>query len=222
MAEVMAHPHIHEERLAAKFILGGALAETITGVGILVLAIIGLAGFMPTMMLSIATIGLGVSFIFEGGAIASRMSDLLSEITEGRIDIAEFGGGLGAEFIAGLAGIALGILSLVGVLPLVLTSVAVIVFGGALVMGAGVKAKVSHLTIGQEEHELARAVARQVLMASSGVAILVGLGAIVLGILALLGIRPLELNLVAVLAVAGMVLLGGTAIGARMLTLFRH
>ena len=182
MADVTTHPHMYSERVTAKLILGGALAETITAVGTLVLAIIGLAGFMPMVMLSIATIGLGISFLFEGGAVASRLSDLLSEITEGRIDIAELGGGLSAEFIGGLGGIALGILALVSVLPLTLTAIAVIVFGGALLLGAGVKVRINHLFLGNEEHHMAREVARQAVMASSGVQILVGLGAIVLGI----------------------------------------
>ncbi len=222
MADIVAHPHAYEEKVSARVILGGAVAETIVGVGTLVLAIIGLAGFLPTHMLAIATIGLGASFLFEGGAVASRLSALLSEITEGRVDIAELGGGLSAEFIAGLGGITLGILSLVGVLPTILTAVAAIGFGGALVLGAGMKARISHLTIGKEEHRLAREIARQLVMASSGVEVLIGLGAIILGILALLNFYPLILDLVAVLSVSGVILITSTAMGARMLSLFHR
>jgi hypothetical protein len=222
MADTIAHPEVYEEKLTAKLILSGALAETIAGASVLVITIIGLAGFMPMSMLAIATMGLGVSFLFEGGAVASRVSNLLSEVTEGRVDIAELGGGLSAEFIAGLGGITLGILALVNVVPMVLAPIAAIIFGGALVMGSGVKARINHLTISQEEHKLVREIARQALIAVSGVEILVGLGAIALGILAILQINPVVLGLVAVLSVSGMLLLGGTAIGARMLSLFRH
>jgi hypothetical protein len=222
MADTIVHSQIYEEKLTAKLILSGAMAETITGAAVLVVAIIGLAGFMPMAMLAIATMGLGVSFLFEAGTVTSRMSNLLSEVTESRVDMAELGGGLSAEFIAGLGGITLGILSLVNVAPMVLLPIAAIVFGGALVMGSGVKARISHLTISQEEHKLVREVARQALIAASGVEILIGLGAIALGILAILQIAPIELSLVAVLSVGGMLLLGGTAIGARMLSLFRH
>ena len=119
MSEVIAHPEIHEERLSAELIFGGALAETITGASVVVITIIGLSGFMPGVMLSIATIGLGLSFLFEGGAVASRLSNLLAEVTEGRVDIAELGGGLSAEFIAGFGGVALGILSLAGVASMI-------------------------------------------------------------------------------------------------------
>ena len=222
MADTIAHPEVYEEKLTAKLILSGALAETIAGACVLVITIIGLAGFMPMSMLAIATMGLGVSFLFEGGAVASRVSNLLSEVTEGRVDIAELGGGLSAEFIAGLGGITLGILALVNVAPMVLAPIAAIIFGGALVMGAGVKARINHLTISQEEHKLVREIARQALIGVSGVEILVGLGTIALGILAILHISPVVLTLVAVLSVSGMLLLGGTAIGARMLSLFRH
>jgi hypothetical protein len=222
MAEAVAHPHMYEEKISAKFILGGALGETIVAVGVLVLAIIGLAGFMPMTMLTISTIALGASFLFEGGAVASRLSDLLSETTEGRLGIAELGGGLSAEFIAGLGGVTLGILSLVNVLPMTLTAIAAIVYGSALILGVGVKARLSHLSIGEEEHKLAREIAREAIMASTGVQMLVGLGAIILGILALLNFNPLELTLVAILAVGGMIMLSGTAIGTRMLSLFLH
>jgi hypothetical protein len=223
MAEAIAHPEIHEERLSAEVILGGALAETLTGAGVVVVSIIGLAGFLPMIMLSIATIGLGMSFLFEGGAVASRLSNLLSEFSEGRVDIAELGGGLSAEFIAGFGGIALGILSLIGVVPTILTPIAAIVFGLALVIGSGVKARLNHLSISnRNEHKLVRQIAREALIAASGVEILVGLSAIALGILGIVRIVPVTLSLVAILSVGGMVLLSGTALGGRMLSLFRR
>lgn len=222
MAEAIAHPEIHEERLSAEVILGGALAETLTGAGVVVVSIIGLAGFLPMVMLSIATIGLGMSFLFEGGAVSSRLSNLLSEFSEGRVDIAELGGGLSAEFIAGFGGITLGILSLVGVVPTILTPIAAIAFGLALVIGSGVKARLNHLSISnRSEHKLVREIAREALIAASGVEILVGMSAIALGVLGIVRIVPVTLSLVAILSVGGMVLLSGTALGGRMLSLFR-
>ena len=222
MSEVIAHPEIHEERLSAELIFGGALAETITGASVVVITIIGLSGFMPGVMLSIATIGLGLSFLFEGGAVASRLSNLLAEVTEGRVDIAELGGGLSAEFIAGFGGVALGILSLAGVASMILMPIAAIAFGIALVMGSGVKARVNHLSISnRNEPKLVRQIAREALMAASGVEILVGMAAVALGILGVIGIYPIELSFVAVLAVGGMALFSGTALGGSMLSLFR-
>ena len=223
MADTIAHTNIRDEKLSAEFIFGGAMAETITGAAVVVISILGLVGFMPMVMLSIAIMGLGLSFLFEGGAVASRLSNLLSEASEGRVDIAELGGGLSAEFIAGFGGIALGILSLVHIVPMVLAPIAAIVFGGALVIGSGVKIRVNHLTISdRKEHRLIRDIAHEVLIAASGVEILVGMGAMALGILGVIHIIPVELSLVAVLSIAGMVLFAGTALGGRMLSLFRR
>jgi hypothetical protein len=223
MADAIAHPHVHEERISAELILGGALAETITGAGVVVVSIIGLAGFMPMIMLPIAIMGLGLSFLFEGGAVSSRLSNLLYEATEGRIDIAELGGGLSAEFVAGFGGITLGILSLVRVAPTILAPIAAIAFGGALVIGSGVKSRINHLTISdRSEKRLVREITRELLIASVGVEILVGMGAIALGILGVIRILPMELSLVAILSVGGITLFSGTAIGGRMLSLFRR
>ena len=223
MADAIAHANVHEEKLSAEFIFSGALAETITGAGVVVVSIIGLAGFLPMVMLPVAIMALGSSFLFEGGAVASRLSNLLSEASEGRIDIAELGGGLSAEFIAGFGGITLGILSLVQIVPMILAPISAIVFGGALVMGSGVKARVNHLTISdRKEHRLVRDIAREVLIAASGVEILVGMGAIALGILGVIRIIPIELSLVAILSVGGTILFSGTALGGKMLSLFRR
>jgi hypothetical protein len=43
-----------------------------------------------------------------------------------------------------------------------------------------------------------------------------------LGILALLSFDPLELTLIAILSVGSMMILSGTAVGTRMLSLFLH
>ena len=49
---------------------------------------------------------------------------------------------------------------------------------------------------------------------------LVGAGAVVLGILAVIGFAPVVLNLVAFLALGGALLLGGSALATRMGTIF--
>lgn len=221
MADAIAHPHVREERLSAGFVFGGAFAETIIGIGTVVLAIIGLSGFMQGTMLAVATIGVGASLLFEGGAVASRLSELVHDTTEGRLDVLELGGGLSAEFVAGLAGVTLGILSLVHVMPLFLSPIAVIVFGAALMIGAGVKNRLNMLTVGSEEHHVAKMIAREAILAANGVLILAGMGGVVLGILALLRIDPMILTLVGLLSISAAIMLSGTALGTKMLTVFR-
>ena len=155
--------------------------------------------------------------------IEHRLSSLLHEATEGRVQMAELGAGTTGETLAGIAGIVLGILGILGVLPGVLIPSAAIVFGGALVIGAGANVRINDLVITyREEHPMARHIARQAVLATTGLQVLVGLGAITLGIIALAGIVPLTLSLVAMLGVGVMFLLTNAAIAGRMLSVLQR
>ena len=90
-----------------------------------------------------AVIGIGISLLCEGGTVGARFSRLLANATGKEANYANLGGGLTAEFMAGATGIVLGLLSLLGVVPTVLPAVAVIVFGGALLLGSGAAARLS-------------------------------------------------------------------------------
>ncbi len=212
----------HEEEISARIVRGGSLAESITGGAGIVLAIIGLANIMPQMMLPIATIALGAALLFEGGAIASRFSKLLTETAKGRFETSELGVGLTAEVVGGLAGVILGILTLLGVSPSILMPVAVIVFGGTLLFGSGVTARLNNLQIAKSgENEAFREVAREAVSASAGVQLFLGLAAVTLGIIAVAGISWMTLNFVALLCVGVSDLLSGSAIAARMMSAVR-
>jgi hypothetical protein len=214
---------LEEERRTEEIVAGGSAIGGIVAAGAGALAIIGLAGVYPMWMLTIATIGIGASFLFEGGAIVARMSDLLAEVTEGRVGMAELGAGTTGETLAGVAGIALGILGLVGVLPAVLIPCAAIVFGAALAIGAGTNVRINDMVMtSRQEHPIARQVARQAVLATTGLQVLVGLGAITLGIVALVGVVPLTLSLVAMLGIGAMFLLSNAAIAGRMLSVLQR
>ncbi len=210
------------EKTSAKVIASGSLSEGILGAGAVVLAILGLLGIFPALFLYIATIAIGAALLFEGGAVSSRISSLTHDRTLSRAEAEEIGTGMTAEFLAGIAGVALGILALVGVAPITLTSIAMITFGAALVFGSGSTARINSFSFEHYENDTARQVARESVTAAAGVQMLVGIGAVVLGILALLGIFPLILNLVAVLAIGGSDLISGGAIGSRMMSMFRR
>lgn len=223
MADVIAQPNIHEEKVTAEILFSGAMMETITGIAIIVISIIGLTGFMPLIMLPIAAIALGLSFLFEGGAVATRLSNLLAEITHGRVDFAELSSGLTVEILAGISGIVLGVLSLVRVDPYIMMPIGVIVYGMALVIGSGVKARLNHLAISsQTEERMVHRITREVILVATGVEILLGLGVMALGILGVIGIYPVVLSLVGVLTAGGFNFLMGTALGGRMLSIFRR
>jgi hypothetical protein len=219
----VSEEHVREERHTVESILGGTVGGGVIAIAGAVLAIIGLAGVEPRWLLSAATIAVGVSFLLEGAAIAARLADMLEEATEGRVQMAELGTGVTAETLAGIGGIALGILAALNVVPSVLLPIAAIVFGGAAVLGAGTNVSINELLVAHRgEHGLARRVIRQAVFATTGLQVLVGLGAITLGIIALAGQYPYTLTLVAMLGVSGVFVLSNTAIASRMMTALRR
>jgi hypothetical protein len=211
-----------ERERSVKAVAGGSIAEAACGAATVVIAILALAGILPGYLAAIATIVFGVALIAQGGAIAARFRHLLRETAPSELDArTELGGGMGAELIGGATGIVLGILALIGVGTAVLLPIAVIVFGGALLLGSGATMDLGTLTV-PGQHERFAHVARQASQAASGTQALVGVGAIVLGILALVGFDPLVLTLVALLALGAAVLLSGATISGRMASLIRR
>lgn len=210
------------ERRSTKFMAAGSVAEGIAGIGAIVLAIIGLANTLPQIMLPVATIAVGAALFFEGGAITSRLSHLLTE-EKTDVAVADLGAGMATEFVGGVAGIVLGVLALIGIVPLTLVSAASIVFGATLLLGSGIAARLNTVWIREtEERAVVGEVARQATVAAAGLQVLMGIAAIVLGILSVIGVFPLVLNLVAMMLLGFSDLLSGTAIMGRISGLSRR
>jgi hypothetical protein len=198
-------------------LMGGSLAETIAGAGAIVLSILGLVGILPDALLAVATIAIGGAFILESGSVASRFTWLVRQVARTTLETGEMAVGMTTEFVGGIAGIALGVLALLGLIPNILLPIAAIIFGFTLLFGIGVQARLSDLEMEYNtSHELARRVVREAVSASSGIQILFGLGAVTLGILSLVGIAPVVLTLVSMLTVGSATLFSGAAISARM------
>jgi hypothetical protein len=139
----------------------------------------------------------------------------------------ELVGGMSAEVLGGAAASALGILALVGIAPMTLLPIAAIVAGGAAVLGAGTTTRLGNYRYGTGRLDsTTREILHESANAAAGADVLVGLSAIVLGILVLAGVGSaalhLTLVLVAALALGGALVLNGTTVGARMAALLRH
>jgi hypothetical protein len=214
-----------EEKRTAEVLFGGSLAETLVAAGAVVLAIIGLVGAFPTLLLSIAAIALGSALLFDGAAFSARFANLLRETTHNRIESTELSTGTSAESVGGVIGIALGILSLLGIYPMILIPSAIIVFGATLILGAGANARLNALHIRNGNHHphhpLLDEVTHEAVTAATGLQLLVGLGAVTLGIIALSGTLALHLSLIAVLAVGGAMLFSGSSLSTRMIGIFK-
>jgi hypothetical protein len=214
-----ADADLMQRETSAEISGSGGIVEGVGGAGAVVLSILALIGVLPMELLSVAAIGIGGGLLVGGGTIAARYSRFLMAQRQYTRDV--IAGGMVMESVCGVAGIALGILSLLGILPMTLLSTAAIVFGGALLMASGAMARMNSLPIrGTAEFRESHAVARDVLYAASGSEVLIGLAAMTLGILALVGIRPMSLVAIALLSCGASILFSGTSIAGRMFGLF--
>jgi hypothetical protein len=209
-------------RETAKVAAGGSVAGAIAGLGALVLCILGLLGMYPLFLLSIAVIAAGVAFCFEGAALYGHLY-AISRQRWGARDVSDVGGNMSAEFVSGIAGIVLGILALIGFSPLILISIAAIVLGTGLVIGSSMSARLSALSATYDtDAEPWNEIVRESSNSGAGSHVLIGLGAITLGIIALTGLIPLTLSLIAFLSLGFAGLVGGTALGGRMVKIFHR
>lgn len=205
-------------RAAAAFL---ASAESIGGGVAVVLGILALVGALPTFLLAIATIALGGVLLFEGGAIASRYARLLRAASAA--SSAELGGGMGVEMLGGMAGIVLGILALLHIYPTVLCAIAVVIFGGTWLLSTSATARLDQL----EGHyrgwsNADKEIAREASQAAFAVKALIGVCAVILGILALIDVHPFVLSVVGVLMLGGAVLLSGAALSGKILSIINR
>ncbi len=216
MASIEQSVNREELKRSEEYVEAGSLFEALAGAGTATLAILGLAGVLPAYFAAIATIAVGVGLLTEGGAIMARYNDLLFEAEAAHLQHRSLGSGMAAESVGGVAGIVLGILTLVGVAPMVLLPVAAIVFGAALLVGSGANRDLNRyaatLWIGPEAHKAARGA----VTAATGGQALVGVAAVALGVLGVIGLSPVALTLVALLSIGGATLLSGTALTARV------
>jgi hypothetical protein len=200
----------------ARMTATGSGAEAVAGGGALVLAILALAGMLPMILASIAVIAAGAAFLFQGAAVAARHRRLALEAGGGDVEIEA---GMSGEILGGLAGITLGILALIGIATIPLLAISAIVFGGTLLFASPAVYRAS-----RAEHEapILDVIVRETAAGAAGAQALVGIGAITLGILALVGLVPQTLVLVAVLSVGGAALLSGGALTSKMVSLLYH
>jgi hypothetical protein len=191
--------------------------ELLLACGAAVLSILGFVGVFPNDLAAVAVIGLGVGFLFQGANVVLRYTELLNEAGgSSKTRTGEVSREMAAEFLAGAAGIVLGILALFKIEPMTLMSVAVISYGGALLLTSGESVWLASF---RKENELVRQLRHSLSLISAGTQVLVGLAALVLGILGLVSILPLTMILTALLAMGASILLRSSLVGGFLLDL---
>ncbi|AZG77276.1 hypothetical protein [Methylocystis rosea] len=207
----------------------GGLIDAIGGLATVVIAIVGLSGVNAPMMASIATIVFGVALLVQGGTMLSEYAQIIFPAGSRATNVEGFGGSsLSVVFLVGVAGIVLGVLSLLGIEPATLTPIAAIAFGSALVLSSNA---VWQLHVLSQESLRSRdqmgaggseILASEMAFGSAGIQALSGLAVIVLGILAIAGTaNDLTLNLVALLALGATIVFTGGSLSATLLSFMR-
>jgi hypothetical protein len=203
----------------------GGLIDAIGGIAAGVLAVLGLTGFDPEGMAGIATIVLGAALLVQAAAILSQYTNALyqSEVVSTPSELAG-GDSLAAMFMVGASGIVLGVLALLDLVPMTLTAIAVIAYGSALILSSGSVRQLHVLRGGapplaRSGHEF---LASQIVSGATGMQLMSGLAAVVLGILAVAGHNPLVLSLAALLLLGVTVLLTGTALSSLVVSFMRQ
>jgi hypothetical protein len=203
----------------ARIVATTSFVEGVAGLCAIALGIIGLAGSYANAMAGVAIIVLGCALLFETGAISARYSSFATEMGTDSYTVSWASG---AGVLGGIAGIALGILALLHVAPTVLIPVAILGFGFCHLVH-----NVSHTRLyGLESekyasHRAGEEMFRDSSIASHGVQTIAGLAAVALGIIALSGVNPMVLCLVAIIGLGSAFLLNGSVVGSKMLVLSR-
>ena len=200
---------------AAQHRVSAGAIEAFAGLSTIVLAILGLADIVRPYMLPIATLVLGAALLFESGAVVARWS-LLARSKDRGSGWPEIGGMTTAEMLGGATGIVLGILGLLGIATMTLSAAAVVVFGAVLMLGSGPASRLNALASAGRAAGEHLEIAREVVSATASSQLMIGLAAIVLGILALVGVSAPVLTLVALLVLGLSTLMTGSAASTAM------
>jgi hypothetical protein len=208
----------------------GGFVDAIGGVATIVLAIIGLSGAKPEMLVAVAVIVFGAALLVQGGAMLSEYVGIIFPEGASNVSMEQFGGSsVSALFMAGAAGIVLGILGLVGVQTPILTSVAIIAFGAGLLVSSNSVSQLHALKRAAERMSAqgasqtggAEVIAHEMAAGSAGVTALAGLAAVVLGILALADVHSVVLELAALIALGSTLVTTGSTLTATVVNFMR-
>lgn len=184
----------------------GLFAEAIGGVATIVLTILALSGVSPEFLLAVTTIVFGAALLIEGTSMAAQYAHTLASPTAAETSVG--GTSLPAIFAAGVTGIILGVLALLGIHSLVLTSISLIVYGSALVLNAMSTVQMSPAMASRASGSIGQ--------------VLAGIAGIVLGILSVAGQATQTLALVGLLVLGAAILMTGNAMNNAVFAILRN
>ena len=202
----------------------GTIAEAAGSIAVIVLSIIGLAQAVPSpTIVAVTIIVLGAALLAEGGTLATEFARLAG-LNEGMSATDTEMSGMSLQVAGGGTALVLGILALLGVSTDTLSSAAIILAGAVLLLTAGT---IPHLRRVRAQtagiSEVAQMIGRSSMTGMAGAQFLCGVGAIVLGILALSNASmeaARTLILVGLLVSGGAMTIGATAMSGNLMRFF--
>jgi hypothetical protein len=186
--------------------------------------VIALAGVSESNVASIITIVIGVGLMVQAFNAAAEMSKTFT--TGGTATTAtaapgtELGGEVMVDIAAGLTGVILGILGLVGIHASYLVPAALIVFGSSLLLSGAIAAQGRPPTQATTASGAQAQVSYQGSAAISGFEVLVGFAAVILGILSLIFQSSWVLVLVGFIAIGAALLMVSATFSGAVVRLF--
>jgi hypothetical protein len=190
-------------------VVAGTTMASMWGLGAVVLGIVGLSGFEASAAAFTATLLLGLGFLTLGYTGRMSHSFVHSRSTDNRWSATALGSGTGLAWFAGFSGLILGIVGLVFPTAFSLLGVMAVVFGLTLLGCIGLTQPGSYWEHAVGGSHRGFFLTRDLVF---GLELFIGLGTIVLGILAVLGYAPLLLGLVSMLAVGATTIFVATAL----------
>jgi hypothetical protein len=197
----------------------GLLSEGAAGIATIVLAVIALAGVHAAPLASIITIVVGVGLMVQAFNSAAERSKAVPAGVATAQSV-EVGGEVMVDVLTGVTGIVLGILALVGINAPHLVPAALIVFGGALMLSGAIEMMPRPAAIASTPGGQPQIASYQGPVATGGMEIIVGIAAIVLGILSLIFMSSWVLVLVGFIAVGAAMLMVSATFGITVTRLF--
>ena len=172
--------------------LNYSLGETCGGIALIVLGILALAKIDPMLLNAIAVILAGIALLIEEGSLSTKYAGASSYGKAYGLETSPALDGVSAGTLAGISGIVLGILAILGIGAATLTAVAIVIFGAAVLFDFVARAQLTALrTVNREDSERSARLALATASSMNTAAMLVGVALITLGILALAGMTSI-------------------------------
>jgi hypothetical protein len=196
-----------------------ALGETTGGIALIVLTILALAKVDPMLLNGIAVIVAGIALLIEDGTLTGQFGGMVARVPAYRAGAAPTADRITAGTLAGVSGVVLGILAILGIASAVLTAAAIVVFGAAVLFDFSARARTAALrtTMSRESSEESARMAVAAAPVTNSSAMLVSLALLTLGILALAGLASSILVTVALLGFGGYLFLQNAAMAGSFL-----